>query len=54
MDNEIVDINQVITLKEESSFGYSHVKVQYYVTIFIKFFTTCEWHVNFLDINYEI
>ena len=47
-------INQVIALKEEHSFHYVYVKVHYYGTIFIKFFTTCEWHLNWLDINYEI
>ena len=38
-------VNQVIALKEGPSFGYSYVKVQV---------TTCVWHVNLLDMNYEI
>ena len=46
MDNKNVGVNQDIALKKELSFGYSHVKVQV--------IDTCEWHVNLLDINYEI
>ena len=47
-------LNQVIALKEGPSFGYSYVKVQVINNIFIKFFTNCVWHVNLLDMNYEI
>ena len=47
-------VNQVIALKEGPSFGYSYVKVQVINNIFIKFFTNCVWHVNLLDMNYEI
>ena len=54
MDNKNVGVNQVIALKEEPSFGYPYLKLQYYDTIFIKLFTTCEWQVNLLGINYKI
>ena len=54
MDTKNVGVNQVIDLKEEPSFGYSYVKVQVIDTVFIKFFTTCVWHVNLLDMNCEI
>ena len=54
MDSKNVGVNQVIALKKEPSFGYSYVKIQVIDPIFIKFFTTFEWHVNLLDINYEI
>ena len=47
-------LNQVIALKEGPSFSYSYVKVQVIDNIFIKIFTNCVWHVNLLDMNYEI